>query len=333
MVNLEGKKILVTGGLGFIGLNFVRLVIDLYPSVDITIIDKMGQGYYPKYKKYLNDKVTLFVEDISKKVIKLNSGRSDELILKDDIDYIFHFAAESHVDRSISNPEFFIKNNIFSTTNVLNFLREISEKRSVKMVNISTDEVYGSLGESGHFYESSNIDPNSPYSASKASSDLIVNSYVETYGLDVITTRCCNNYGPFQNSEKFIPKIINNILEKMNIPIYGSGLNVREWIFVDDHNKSILDILSQDTDERVFNISSGVEMNNIQIVEKIIEIMDPDGVDFSITTGKGISFVNDRMGHDFRYSVRSNNYERSFKLLNFDEGLKFTINHFKEELC
>ena len=230
-------------------------------------------------------------------------------------DYVFHFAAESHVDRSISGPQAFIYNNVMGITKLLEMVR--LKQPQAKVINVSTDEVYGHLhlGEDP-FTEDSNLNPRSPYSASKASADLVANSYAETFGLDIITTRCCNNFGKHQHDEKFIPTVIKNILAGKNVPVYGTGENIREWIHVDDHNKSILEIAEVGESGKVYNIGSGVEMTNLKMIYDIGKILmiEPK-----------IKFVEDRKGHDFRYALESRYYYRQFDLFDHIEALTSTV--------
>ena len=315
MIDLNGKQILVTGGCGFIGSNFIEMCLSMYPGVEIHNIDKMGVGsrsLNPKLKpsgRYhfipfdLRDE-----EDITPIFKKL------------DFDYIFHFAAESHVDRSISGPVPFIANNVGGMVALLELVRNYFPK--ARVINVSTDEVYGDLKEDDPpFTENTLLDPHSPYSASKASADLIAKSYCHTYGLDVVTTHCCNNYGPYQAQEKFIPTVIRNILRGTHIPLYGNGENIREWIFVDDHNKSLLEIAGEGFySGRSYNIYSGVEKNNKEIILDIADILGKSSK---------IAFVEDRKGHDFRYALESLSYTRHFKLEDYSQALKKTVEFYK----
>ena len=226
-------------------------------------------------------------------------------------DYVFHFAAESHVDRSINSPLDFISNNVIGLTSLLEYCR--SYQSQARIINISSDEVYGHLATNDSpFTEESNLHPRSPYSASKASADLIAGSYHSTYGMDIITTRCCNNYGPHQHSEKFIPTVIRSLKNKQKIPVYGNGQNIREWIYVDDHNKSILEIAEIGESGMVYNIGSGRERTNLQLISDIITIGD-----FGGSLEDHVEFVEDRKGHDFRYAISSVNYTRQFKLFDY----------------
>lgn len=286
------RKILVTGGYGFIGGNFIRFLRDNFPECYIVNIDKDG---YASNKDYIKD---LCNEDI-----KLNLKDSlylENVFLKhtvdssDSFDYIFHFAAESHVDNSISGPTEFVESNVLGTQNLLECYRRISP--SARFIHISTDEVYGHLGwNDAPFTEETPLAPRSPYSASKASSDLLCLSYIETYGLDITVTRCCNNFGPNQYKEKFIPTIINALKDGKKIPVYGEGANIREWIHVHDHTLAVWSIATNGK-PGVYNIGSGIEMTNLELVDILCKIFEKD-------MDHCVKFVRDRPGHDFRYAI------------------------------
>lgn len=331
MLNLSNSKVLVTGGCGFIGSNFIEYIFDNFENVELWNIDKLGVG--PK-------KLFGFLElENGGSIYAPNNPFSDNSyrFLKSDIrnlsdvyhadlfnpDYVFHFAAESHVDRSINSPVSFIENNVIGITKLLNWVKENSP--NARVINVSTDEVYGHLGlVDPPFTEYSSLNPRSPYSASKASADLVAKSYAETFGLDIITTRCCNNYGPHQYDEKFIPTIIRSLMEGKKIPVYGNGENVREWIHVDDHNKSILEIAEIGESGEVYNIGSGEEYSNLDIIGLILNILNPDYEAFA----DYIEFVEDRKGHDFRYAIESVKYERNFELKRFTKALEETVEHY-----
>jgi dTDP-glucose 4,6-dehydratase len=225
--------------------------------------------------------------------VDISGYRSFDFFKNMNFDYIFHFAAESHVDRSISNPSSFVENNIVGTTNLLEYIRQYQP--NARLINISTDECYGhlELGEPP-FTEDSPLRPRSPYSASKTASDLIVNSYVETFGIDAITTRCCNNFGKHQADEKFIPTVIRHLVNNKPIPVYGTGKNIREWIYVEDHNRSLLEIAEIGEAGKVYNIGSGIELTNLEVIDQIAK---------NIGITPKIEFVEDRKGHDFRYAI------------------------------
>ena len=282
----NGRNILVTGGYGFIGGNFIRFIRDNFPQHRIVCLDKNGYASNKKYVAGLCDKEYIF-NLVDKKKLDMLFETEDKF------DYIFHFAAESHVDNSIKDPSIFIQSNVVGTQNLLECFRNA---KYGKMVHISTDEVYGHLGfNDDSFTESTPIDPRSPYAASKASSDLLCLSYINTFDCNISITRCCNNYGPNQHSEKFIPTIIKSLSKDKKVPIYGEGLNIREWIHVYDHNLAVWAVATKGKNE-VYNIGSGLEFTNIELVDKICKIMNKD-------LDKSAVFVEDRLGHDFRYSI------------------------------
>lgn len=288
----------VTGGAGFIGSNYVRMLLrDLFGPVNkVKVFDKLTYaGSLDNLVEVTKDSRFTFIQgDIC-----------DEELVTSHIaegDVVVHFAAESHVDRSISGPSEFIRTNVLGTQVLLS--SAIAKKVKI-FLQVSTDEVYGSI-ESGESIESDPLLPNSPYSASKAAADLLVRSYVQTYGLDARITRCCNNYGPGQYREKFIPLAIQNIRDDKPIPIYGDGTNVREWIHVDDHCKGIQLAINNGKKGETYNIGSGVLFENMDIAKKILKL---SGKDLSF-----IQFVKDRLGHDFRYALNS---EKAKSILGF----------------
>ena len=328
MVDLDGKKILVTGGCGFIGSNFIEYVFNNYENVDLMNLDKMGVGSRPLYLEELSIYHVLPIGSNTYRFHQwdLLEVSSASWFSSFKPDYVFHFAAESHVDRSINSPISFIENNVLGITRLLDWVKENCPE--TRIVSVSTDEVYGHLNtHDDPFTENSLLNPRSPYAASKAAADLIANSYVETFGLNVITTRCCNNYGPHQFDEKFIPTIIRSLMQGKKIPVYGKGENVREWIHVEDHIKSILEVAGRNVPGKVYNIGSGIEMNNIGMVILIISILNPDCTDYR----EHIEFVEDRKGHDFRYAIESLNYKRNFELKDFLNAMEETVNHYAEK--
>jgi dTDP-glucose 4,6-dehydratase len=304
---------LVTGGAGFIGSNYVRMLLsgELGPVNSVKVLDKLTYaGSLENLKQISNDPRFTFVQgDICDEV--LVASCIDEGII------IVHFAAESHVDRSISDPFEFIRTNVLGTQVLL--LAAI-EKKAKMFLHISTDEVYGSI-EVGSSIESDPLLPNSPYSASKAASDLLVRSYVQTYGLDARITRCCNNYGPNQYPEKFIPLAIKNLKENKRIPIYGDGKNIREWIHVEDHCRGIQLVIDKGKRGEIYNIGSSEAISNLDLAKKILEFASK-GVD-------SIEFVEDRKGHDIRYNLNSSfiqnqlNFQISHTLV---EGIRELVN-------
>ena len=281
---------LVTGGAGFIGSNFVRMLLsDQLGHVDsVIVLDKLTYaGSLENLKQVSNDPRFTFVQgDIC-----------DEILVNTCVDegvVIVHFAAESHVDRSITGPSEFVRTNVLGTQVLLS---AAVEKKAKIFLHVSTDEVYGSV-EEGSSVETDPLLPNSPYSASKAASDLLVRSYVVTYGVDARITRCCNNYGPNQFPEKFIPLAINKLLSGLPIPLYGDGSNIREWIHVQDHCRGIQSIINKGRKGEIYNIGSGEEFTNLEIARLLNDSPGKNTL--------GIEFVTDRRGHDFRYSLNSN---------------------------
>ena len=304
-------NVLVTGGAGFIGSNFVRYMVDKYPEYDIINLDALTySGNLENLKDIENKENYSFVKgDIRDKSIV------DDLVKK--CDYVINFAAESHVDRSISDPEIFIKSNVLGTQVLLNASKEFGVE---KYIQISTDEVYGTLGESGYFTENSPLQPNSPYSASKAGGDLITRAYFETFDLPMNITRCSNNYGPYQFPEKLIPLMISNALENKSLPVYGDGKNIRDWLHVYDHCTAIDLVLHEGKLGEVYNIGGNNEKENIYIVKLILEEL---GKDESL-----IEFVTDRLGHDRRYAIDSTKIQTDLgwkPKYTFEIGIKETI--------
>lgn len=307
---------LITGGMGFIGSNFIRFLFKSNSDLKIINVDKLTYAGNPENLKDVEKKYsslyTFYKTDIC------DFGAIDEIVKKEKVNYIINFAAESHVDRSIDNPSVCCDTNIFGTQSLLNVARKNNIK---KYVQISTDEVYGSLNfEDPAFTEKTLLSPNSPYSASKASADLLVRAYYKTFKLPVNITRCSNNYGPYQFPEKLIPLMINNALNDKKLPIYGKGINIRDWISVDDHCDAIFKILMKGKIGQIYNIGGDSEIKNINLVKKILRILNkPESL---------IKFVKDRPGHDLRYAI---NHDKITKELNwtpevkFDEGLRMTI--------
>lgn len=332
MIDLNGKTVLVTGGRGFIGSNFVEYIIDNYNNVSIINVDKLGIGSREIYP----DEDTIPIEFIDidnckyqfNKIDLIDKEEIDYITNKYKFDYIFHFAAESHVDRSINNPTHFITNNAIGTANLMQSILE-NQKHNPRIINISTDEVYGHLNLSDEpFTEESILNPRSPYAASKAASDLISLSYHHTFGLDVMVTRCCNNYGENQYDEKFIPTILRKLVNKEKIPVYGEGSNIREWIYVKDHNKYVLEVADRGVSGGIYNIGTGVELTNLQLIQKVIDKFDDCG---TLKLSDAIEFVQDRKGHDFRYAIESKSFQFSTPLEDFDDALTRTVNFYKRK--
>ncbi len=284
------KKILVTGGAGFIGSNFINFILTNRDDLFIVNLDKLTYaGNLENLKEVENHKNYFFVKgDIT------NNELVDYLFKKYSFNYVINFAAESHVDRSILGSEVFFRSNVIGT----NVLLEASRRYGIeKFVQISTDEVYGSLGPTGLFTETTQLSPNSPYSSSKAAADVMALSFFHTFGLPVVITRCSNNYGPYQFPEKLIPLMIINSLNGKKLPVYGDGLNVRDWVYVIDHNRAVEIVLEKGRAGEVYNIGASREMKNIDIVKLILsKLTQPESM---------IEFVKDRPGHDRRYAIDS----------------------------
>ena len=296
------KTYLVTGGAGFIGSNFVLYMLKKYSDVKIINLDKLTYaGNLENLKSLEGNENHIFVQgDICDKELVTS------LFEKYDIDYVVNFAAESHVDRSIKEPEIFAQTNVLGTVNLLNCAKNAWEtkdgfKEGVRYHQVSTDEVYGSLGETGYFMETTPLDPHSPYSSSKAGADFMVKAYYDTYKMPVTITRCSNNYGPYHFPEKLIPLLINNCLNHRDLPVYGDGLNIRDWLYVEDHCKAIDMVVRDGVVGEVYNVGGHNERTNIQIVKTVIKYLH-DEVDNTITEDL-IKYVEDRKGHDKRYGI------------------------------
>jgi dTDP-glucose 4,6-dehydratase len=311
------KKIIITGGLGFIGSNLIELLIKKKYSV--INIDKVtySSNFY-NVKRYKDSKNYKFIKcDIGNKKIK-------KILLKYKPICIFKLAAETHVDRSIDNPNNFIQSNIVSVFKLLEYFKEYSKKYKSKLIHISTDEVYGDilLGRSSENYP---YNPSSPYAASKAASDHLVNSYVKTYNLPAIITNCSNNYGPKQHPEKLIPKIIYNIINNKTVPIYGTGKNSREWIYVKDHCEALLKIFLKGKIGEFYNIGSNNNLNNLNVTKEILSYAQKL---IKIGNKVKINFVKDRPGHDMRYALDSSKIKKQigwYPKTTFKKGIKLTF--------
>jgi len=309
-------KLLITGGLGFIGSNFIRHIITNHLDLQVINIDKIGIGSNPKNLKDLDDKINYsFIKgDISN--LKIVSK-----IIKD-VDTVINFAAETHVDRSIADPNPFMQSNVIGTFNLLEAERK--SNKPVRHIQISTDETYGDIIQ-GSSKEEDILKPSNPYSASKAAADMLCQAYNRTYGLDTVITRCTNNFGPYQFPEKLIPKTIIRAQKNLPIPIYGKGDNIRDWIYVSDHCEAIDITRKKGKSGEIYNISSGNEISNISIAKKILTTLKkPEDL---------ITFVEDRPGHDFRYSLDSSKIRSNFYWKprhSFDAALNRTIDWYIE---
>ncbi|WP_457575122.1 dTDP-glucose 4,6-dehydratase [Desulfolithobacter sp.] len=326
-----GRTVLVTGGCGFIGVNFVRLVLGSCPDWQVVNLDKLTYaGNMESLGELIDHPHHTFVRgDICDRELVR------QLFQKHDIDTVVHFAAESHVDRSITGPDAFIKTNIFGTFTLLEVAREVWETSNgfpdqVRFLHVSTDEVYGSLGESGYFTETTCYDPRSPYSASKASSDHLVRASFHTYGLPVLITNCSNNYGPYQFPEKLIPLVLNNALHGRPLPVYGDGGNVRDWLYVQDHCEAIVRVLEQGRPGESYNIGGHNEKKNIEVVELLCDMLDErvEPLPGGEPRRSLITFVKDRLGHDRRYAIDATKIERELgwtPKYTFDQGMERTV--------
>lgn len=305
------KTILITGGAGFIGSNFVRYILEKTNN-KIVILDALTYaGNTENIGKYFSDNRCVFIHG---NIEDTETVRS--LCKQYSVEGMINFAAETHVDRSIMDPSPFVVSNVMGTVSLLNVVRELN----LRFVQISTDEVYGSLGADGLFTESTPIQPTSPYSASKASADHFVLSFMHTYGVNASITRCSNNYGQYQFPEKLIPLMILNALENKQLPIYGDGLNVRDWIHVDDHNRAVWEVYNRGRSGEVYNIGATSEKNNLEVVKLILEVLGkPESL---------ITYVKDRPGHDRRYAIDATKIKTELgwePTVSFEEGLRSTI--------
>ena len=308
-------RMLVTGGAGFIGSNFIRNILSRQTNCHVVNLDKLTYAGNPDNLKDIekDNRYSFIHGDICDKAI------IDRVLHKDHFDIIVHFAAESHVDRSITEPSVFIQTNVLGTYNLLESAREYQVSQ---FIHVSTDEVYGSR-LSGSFNESDRLSPSSPYSASKAGADLLALSYYATYEFPVIVTRCTNNFGPFQFPEKLIPLFSTNLLNEKKVPVYGTGKNVRDWIYVLDHCRAIEFLITHGKVGEIYNIGSGNEHSNLEITRMLLELLGKDS--------SSIEFVKDRPGHDFRYSldiskIRSLGWKPDYS---FQNALRETVDWYK----
>jgi len=312
------KKLLVTGGAGFIGSNFINFILKEDKNCKVINLDKLTYAGNPEnlFSSEQNDNYTFIKGDIC------NHKLVEYIFKRYNINYVINFAAESHVDRSILGSEEFFRTNVIGT----NILLEVSRNSGIeKFVQVSTDEVYGSLGIEGFFTESTALHPNSPYAASKASADLMAISFHHTYGLPAVVTRCSNNYGPYQFPEKLIPLMIINSLHNKKLPVYGDGMNVRDWIYVLDHNKAIKLVMEKGKPGEIYNIGANSEMKNIEIVKLILSSLNK--------SDNLIEFIKDRPGHDRRYAIDSTKIRNELGWkpeFDFHKAISDTINWYIE---
>jgi dTDP-glucose 4,6-dehydratase len=317
------QKIILTGCAGFIGSNFVRTIVTREKDCQFLILDALTYaGRFETIEPFVDGERVQFQKlDIRDQEAVNTAFEAYQP------DGVIHFAAESHVDRSITNPNIFVETNVLGTMNLLNAaLKRFADQPDFRFVHVSTDEVYGSLKEDDPaFSETTPLSPNSPYSASKASSDLLAMAYCETYKLPVMITRCSNNYGPYQFPEKLIPLMIDNAKKDKSLPVYGDGKNIRDWIFVDDHNEGVWSVFCKGQGGEVYNFGGASERRNIEVVKRILEAL-----------GKSedlITFVEDRKGHDWRYAIDFSKAEKQLgwkPTVTFEEGLKKTIDWYND---
>lgn len=349
------NNILITGGAGFIGSNFINYLFGLSATGSKEFMDsgfkgkivnvdcltyagnlenlsmveeKFGKGVSESERRYFFEKVDI-----------CNRSEIERIFKQYDIDTVIHFAAESHVDRSILGPEAFIKTNVMGTFTLLDVARNYwgisldKQRDDVLFHHISTDEVYGSLGETGYFTETTPYDPRSPYSSSKASSDHIVMAYYHTYGLPITLSNCTNNYGPYQFPEKLLPLMISNIRDGKNLPVYGEGKNIRDWIYVEDHNRAVWQIVNSGITGEKYNIGGENEWQNIKLLHKVIELTAPKVEKTADDVEKTIVHVKDRPGHDARYAIDCTKIKKELgweRKMTFEQGLLLTVNWYLE---
>jgi dTDP-glucose 4,6-dehydratase len=327
----NARKLLITGGCGFIGTNFVRHILQQYPHWQVVNLDKLTYAGNLKNLEGLDgeSQYTFVKGDIC------DSALIEKIFFDHEIDTVVHFAAESHVDRSISGPADFIQTNIVGTFTLLESARKrwLSENwkgEKTVFLHVSTDEVYGSLGETGYFTETTPFDPRSPYSASKASSDHLVKAYFHTYGLPVLITNCSNNYGPYQFPEKLLPLVFHNSMNGKELPVYGDGKNVRDWLYVQDHCEAIATVLEKGKLGNCYNIGGNNEKQNLEVVTLVCDILDRKlGLPESGKPRRSlITFVKDRLGHDRRYAIDATRIREQIgwkPKMTFEEGIEKTI--------
>jgi dTDP-glucose 4,6-dehydratase len=322
----SSMNLLVTGGTGFIGSNLIHHIID---KSEIRLLANLDCLTYAGHIENL-ERVAGHTRYVFERADLREKDAVAAIVARHSITHVLHLAAESHVDRSITGPADFIHTNIVGTFHLLEAVRTAWEGQYAgkRFHHVSTDEVYGSLGAAGYFVEATPYAPNSPYSASKAASDFLVRSYHHTYGLPVVTTNCSNNYGPFQFPEKLIPVIIESICRRRSIPVYGDGMNVRDWLYVRDHAEALWQVLTRGKDGETYNIGGHNEWANLRIVELICDVMDELAPQFGGNSRKLITFVKDRPGHDRRYAIDAGKIEKELgwkPAHTFETGLRETV--------
>ncbi|TDX52358.1 dTDP-glucose 4,6-dehydratase [Orenia marismortui] len=317
------KSYLITGGAGFIGSNFIKYMLEKYNTrkdIKLVVLDKLS------YAGNLDNLIDIMNEIKFIKGDIANRELIEYIFAEYNIDYLINFAAESHVDKSIKDPQLFIETNVLGTQNLLDISKEFwkvdgSDYRAgVKFLQISTDEVYGSLEGEGYFSEKTALAPNSPYAASKASADMLVRAYHQTYNLPINITRCSNNYGPYQFPEKLIPLFVTNAVDDKELPIYGEGKNIRDWLYVRDHCQAIDLVLQQGKNGEVYNIGANNERTNLEITKIILQLLDK--------SDSLITYVSDRLGHDYRYAIDASKIKNDLDWeveYSFETGIKETV--------
>ena len=331
--SMDAEHVLVTGGAGFIGANLVRWLHRHRPRLRVTVVDKLTYAGHRRYLRELVDarEVELVVADIA------DREAMEELFSRSAFDGVYHLAAESHVDRSIEGPRAFVESNVWGTFVVLECLRrQVDESgSSARLVHVSTDEVYGSLGEDGAFCETTPYDPSSPYSATKAASDHLVQAYHRTYGLDAVITNCSNNFGPYQYPEKLIPVVIRSLRDRQDVPVYGDGGHIRDWLYVEDHCRALVRAFEQGEAGRRYNIGASNEWTNLELVYAICDRVD-EGLNRPEGTGRSqVCFVADRPGHDRRYAIDASRIRRELRWrprVAFEEALDRTVRWYLEHM-
>ena len=329
---MDAEHLMVTGGAGFIGANLVRWLRRRHPQVRVTVVDKLTYAGNRRYLEGLVDErwVDLVVADIA------DRETMEGLFSRSAFDGIFHLAAESHVDRSIDGPRAFLESNVRGTFVLLECLREMVDRgERCRLVHVSTDEVYGSLGEEGAFCEDTPYDPSSPYSATKAASDHLVTAYHRTYGIDAVITNCSNNFGPYQHPEKLIPVVVRTLRDGQQVPVYGDGQNVRDWLYVDDHCRALERAFEAGESGRCYNVGANNEWTNLDLVYAICDVVDealrrPQGF-----SRRQVAFVADRPGHDRRYAIDASRIRRELGWrpeFSFDEALDRTVRWYLENM-
>jgi len=329
---MTNARYVITGGAGFIGANLVRHLLEHAPQAELTVVDKLTYAGNLAYLEDVSDQIRFVEADIA------DMEAMTALFAEVKPTGIFHLAAESHVDRSITGPAAFIQSNIVGTFTLLECARKLwlDDENEVtgRFLHVSTDEVYGSLGPEGAFTEETPYDPSSPYSASKAASDHLVRAYERTYGLDAVITNCSNNFGPYQYPEKLIPVIIRNIRDQKPLPVYGDGMNVRDWLYVEDHCRAISAVFDRGEKGRSYNIGTENEWTNIGLVRLLCDLVDKE-LGRETSSQELITFVTDRPGHDRRYAIDPSRIRDELgwePQRDFEEGIAFTVRWYLENL-